>query len=330
MLTSADDIFSAYDSNFEFYRDAEMELSEYLELCRREPQTYATAAERLLAAIGEPGMVDEFRGLENEVEQISDFLRCAARTPDHYTRLLVLYDKHGDQAARMAARLAALADREPIFALKAASEVSPALDDPLAMLEQWRPNILEPLYGIPRRRLAGPVSPWCAARLRQLGDNPSRFDIVRLRRLVVMCQFGVSANAADADARLRWPHRDDLPGCAWVLPQTAGVPLQDLRRCLAGLWADRPLTRVAVDALHRCGVVIAHANEATWHSIQQRMGRTIGASCTGVRLPVAHSQAGKSKIGSSIRYTAELLTHAGLAVGVEGLLKHLLGRGGSA
>ncbi|MFX5785308.1 PrkA family serine protein kinase, partial [Acinetobacter baumannii] len=33
-------------------------MSEYLEACRGDPMKYANAAERLLAAIGEPEMID--------------------------------------------------------------------------------------------------------------------------------------------------------------------------------------------------------------------------------------------------------------------------------
>ena len=48
----------AYARSFEAHREAEMSLAEYLEACRDNPMMYATATERLLAAIGEPEMVD--------------------------------------------------------------------------------------------------------------------------------------------------------------------------------------------------------------------------------------------------------------------------------
>lgn len=38
--------------------DGEMSVPDYFELCKRNPHTYATAAERMLAAIGEPEVVD--------------------------------------------------------------------------------------------------------------------------------------------------------------------------------------------------------------------------------------------------------------------------------
>jgi serine protein kinase len=39
-------------------RSHELSLQEYLDLCKSEPSAYATAAERMLLAIGEPELVD--------------------------------------------------------------------------------------------------------------------------------------------------------------------------------------------------------------------------------------------------------------------------------
>ena len=57
-MHTADDLFAAYARSFEAHREAELTLVDYLEACRDDPMTYATATERLLAAIGEPEMVD--------------------------------------------------------------------------------------------------------------------------------------------------------------------------------------------------------------------------------------------------------------------------------
>ena len=53
-----DALFNAFARTFEARSEAEMSLAEYLEACRDDPMRYASAAERLLAAIGEPEMVD--------------------------------------------------------------------------------------------------------------------------------------------------------------------------------------------------------------------------------------------------------------------------------
>jgi serine protein kinase len=51
-------IFERYQARYESSREEDMSLQEYLELCKTDPMAYAGAAERLLAAIGEPELTD--------------------------------------------------------------------------------------------------------------------------------------------------------------------------------------------------------------------------------------------------------------------------------
>jgi serine protein kinase len=51
-------IFESYRERFDQHLQEEYSLQEYLELCKKDPLVYATAAERMLAAIGEPELVD--------------------------------------------------------------------------------------------------------------------------------------------------------------------------------------------------------------------------------------------------------------------------------
>lgn len=83
-------------------REEEMSLEEYLELCRSDRMRYVSPAERMLAAIGEPELVDtrsdprlsrifsnrlisrypafeEFYGLEDVIAQIVAFFKHAAQ-----------------------------------------------------------------------------------------------------------------------------------------------------------------------------------------------------------------------------------------------------------
>ncbi len=48
------DVVRNFLARYEQTREEEMSLEEYLEACKRDPLAYATAAERMLAAIGEP------------------------------------------------------------------------------------------------------------------------------------------------------------------------------------------------------------------------------------------------------------------------------------
>ena len=47
-------IFDHVQNRYERVQQEELTLQEYLELCRREPSAYASAAERMLEAIGGP------------------------------------------------------------------------------------------------------------------------------------------------------------------------------------------------------------------------------------------------------------------------------------
>ena len=51
-------IFEHYQQRYESFKQEELTIQEYLELCKTNPTTYANSAERLIQAIGEPEMVD--------------------------------------------------------------------------------------------------------------------------------------------------------------------------------------------------------------------------------------------------------------------------------
>ncbi len=52
------DVISHFAARFERSTEEELSLEEYLAECKRNPLAYATAAERMLKAIGEPQMMD--------------------------------------------------------------------------------------------------------------------------------------------------------------------------------------------------------------------------------------------------------------------------------
>ena len=51
-------IFSKYRERYEQRQQKEYTVEEYLNLCKEDPTAYATAAQRLLNAIGEPEIFD--------------------------------------------------------------------------------------------------------------------------------------------------------------------------------------------------------------------------------------------------------------------------------
>ncbi len=204
MLDTVEDIFSVYARGFEAYREVEMSLADYLQACRDDPMCYATATERLLAAIGEPEMVDtskdarmgrifmnrtirvypafnEFYGMEETIERIVGFLRHAAQGLEERKQIMYLLGPVGGGKSSLAERLKALMEVHPIYVLKAGDEISPVYESPLGLFDPERMgDLLEERYGIPRRRLTGLMSPWCLKRLDEFHGDISRFTVLKM------------------------------------------------------------------------------------------------------------------------------------------------------
>ena len=108
------DIFSRHLARFEQTKEDVLTLHEFLELCRQDRMVYSHAAERLLAAIGEPELIDtredprlsrifsnkiiklypafkDFYGMEETIEQIVSYLRHAAQGLEEKKQILYLY-----------------------------------------------------------------------------------------------------------------------------------------------------------------------------------------------------------------------------------------------
>ncbi len=201
---AATDFFSDYMRTYDEQRQVEMSLEDYLTGCRADPLMYATAPERLLAAIGQPELVDtardqrlgrifmnrtirlypnfeNFYGMEQTIEQIVSFLRHAAQGLEERKQILYLLGPVGGGKSSLAERLKALMEVHPIYALKAGDEVSPIFESPLALFDpEVNGAMIEERFGIPHRRLTGLISPWCSKRLDEFGGDISRFKVVRL------------------------------------------------------------------------------------------------------------------------------------------------------
>lgn len=200
----ADDLFAGLTRAHQSQRETEMSLAEYLELCRRDPMAYATAAERLLAAIGEPEIVDtakdprlarvfmnrtvriypafaEFYGMEETIERIVGYLRHAAQGLEERKQILYLLGPVGGGKSSLAERLKSLMEVHPIYVLKAGDRMSPVFESPLGLFDpEAMGPALEERFGIPRRRLTGLMSPWALKRLDEFGGDISRFRVVKL------------------------------------------------------------------------------------------------------------------------------------------------------
>src|SRR5271156_4245119 len=200
-----DSLFNAFARSFEARSESDMSMAEYLESWRSDPMRYANAAERLLAAIGEPQMIDTakdarlgriflnrtmraypafsgFHGMEETIERIVGFFRHAAQGLEERKQILYLLGPVGGGKSSLAERLKSLMEVHPIYVLKAGDELSPVFESPLSLFD---PESLGPMieekYGIPRRRLNGLMSPWCYKRLEAFGGDISRFRVAKIQ-----------------------------------------------------------------------------------------------------------------------------------------------------
>ncbi|WP_375196798.1 PrkA family serine protein kinase [Sphingobium sp.] len=198
------ELFSSFTRKFDDRRQAEMSIEDYLLGCRNDPLMHASAAERLLAAIGEPEIIDtsrdqrlgrifmnrtirryksftNFYGMEGTIEHIVSFLRHASQGLEERKQILYLLGPVGGGKSSLAERLKALMEVHPIYVLKAGDEVSPIFESPLALFDaETHGAFIEENYAIPRRRLTGMISPWCRKRLDEFGGDISQFKVIRL------------------------------------------------------------------------------------------------------------------------------------------------------
>ena len=203
-MTQQPDVFDLYSHFFESRKQTELSLRDYLTLCRDEPTTFATAAERMIAAIGEPQVIDtstdprlgrifmnrsikryptfsDFYGMEETIERIVGFFKHAAQGLEERKQILYLLGPVGGGKSSLAERLKTLMEKLPVYVLKAGDQVSPVFESPLGLFDPDRIGpLLNDRYGIPRRYLTGLMSPWAVKRVGEFDGDISKFTVVRL------------------------------------------------------------------------------------------------------------------------------------------------------
>eukprot|EP00003_Mantamonas_plastica_P004246 TRINITY_DN1336_c0_g1_i1.p1 TRINITY_DN1336_c0_g1~~TRINITY_DN1336_c0_g1_i1.p1 ORF type:complete len:641 (-),score=143.11 TRINITY_DN1336_c0_g1_i1:3643-5565(-) len=204
-------IVQHFKDRYESTQEEEYTLEEYLEICKKDPTAYATAAERMLIAIGEPELIDtsrdprlsrifsnkviksypefsEFYGMEDAVENIVSFFRHAAQGLEEKKQILYLLGPVGGGKSSLAEKLKALMQKVPFYAIKD----SPVNETPLGLFDPTEDaQILEEEYGIPPRYLKSIMSPWAVKRLHEFGGDISQFRVVK-KYPSVLDQIGVS------------------------------------------------------------------------------------------------------------------------------------------
>ncbi len=199
------DVLELFSENYSQEKHEEITLRDYLSGCRDDPKFYASAAERMIAAIGEPELVDTsndprlgriflnrtikrypsfqgFYGMEDTIERIVGYFQYAAQGLEERKQILYLLGPVGGGKSSIAECLKRLMEKEPIYVLKAGDQISPVFESPLGLFDPVRMGeVLEDKYGIAGRRLTGMISPWAAKRLDEFGGDISKFSVVKLR-----------------------------------------------------------------------------------------------------------------------------------------------------
>ena len=191
-------LFNQYAARYR-REEEEYSLEEYLNLCKSDSMVYATAAERMLHAIGKPEKVDtrtdsrlsrlfankvikiypafrDFFGMEDTIEQIVSYFRHAAQGLEEKKQVLYLLGPVGGGKSSLAEKLKHLMEKAPFYAVKG----SPVNDSPLALFSADEDgDILEQQYGIPRRYLGRVLSPWAVKRLHEYNGDITKFRVVK-------------------------------------------------------------------------------------------------------------------------------------------------------
>lgn len=197
-------IFKHFQSRYEQAQEEEFSLQEFLELCKSDRMAYASAAERLLSAIGEPEMIDtatdpmlsrifsnrviarypafkDFFGMEDAIEQIVSYLKHASQGLEEQKQVLYLLGPVGGGKSSLAEKLKFLMQKEPIYILSANGERSPVNDHPFSLFDvESDGKVLKNEYNIPERYLKSIMSPWAAKRLHEFQGDIAQFRVIKV------------------------------------------------------------------------------------------------------------------------------------------------------
>ena len=165
-MASSESIFDLYSQTYQNRTERVTSLEEYLDGCRSDPMMYAGAAQRMLAAIGDPELVDtsddsrlgrifmnrtikrypafaDFYGLEETIERIVGFFRHAAQGLEERKQILYLLGPVGGGKSSLAEKLKQLMEAHPIYVLAVEKqggqlELSPIYESPLGLFDPVR------------------------------------------------------------------------------------------------------------------------------------------------------------------------------------------------
>ena len=183
-------------------------FEEYLDLCKKDELIYASPAERMISAIGEPKLVDtskdhqlsriflnktlkiypsfdRFYGMEETIERIVGYFKHAAQGLEERKQILYLLGPVGGGKSSLAEALKELMEKFPIYTLAVEKdgdiELSPVFESPLGLFEPKKfGETLQKKYNIETRYLTGLISPWGIKRLKEFEGDITKFKIAKI------------------------------------------------------------------------------------------------------------------------------------------------------
>jgi len=182
---------------------------QYFSLCKKDALTYSSPAERMIAAIGKPELVDtskdsrlsriflnktiqiypafkDFYGMEDTIERIVGYFKHAAQGLEERKQIIYLLGPVGGGKSSIAETLKELMQSYPIYTLVAEGgdhkdKISPVFESPLGLFNPDKYGaLLKKDYGIEKRYLTGLMSPWAIKRLKEFGGDIDKFTIARI------------------------------------------------------------------------------------------------------------------------------------------------------
>ena len=208
-MSTRGNVFDLFADSYRQQDGNALSLQEYLEGCRDDPMMYASAAQRMIAAVGEPELVDtaqdpalgrvfmnrtikrypafeEFYGLEETIERIVGYFRHAAQGLEERKQILYLLGPVGGGKSSLSEKLKQLMEVHPIYVLAAPTadgriEPSPIFESPLGLFDPGRMGpTVEKDYDVPQRYLTGHASPWAIKRLDEFDGDLARFKVLKM------------------------------------------------------------------------------------------------------------------------------------------------------
>ena len=199
-------LLKLFKSNYDNTVFDSISIMDYFKLCKKDRMTYATAAERMVAAIGDPIILDtskdsrlsriftnrtlrtypafkDFYGMEDAVERIVGYFKHSAQGLEEKKQILYLLGPVGGGKSSLAEKLKELMEVYPIYSLATETgEISPVFESPLGLFNH--PDYyttLEKEYGIERRYVQSIMSPWALKRLKEFEGNLDKFRVIKLK-----------------------------------------------------------------------------------------------------------------------------------------------------